>query len=103
MKFWAFAEFTPTGISQLPPQVAFGQPVLFQLTGDLALRGVTRPVTFDVELTLIDAEQLEGVATANVNRRDFGILNNDDNAFDYHGVADKVTLTFEFEAQVVLE
>ena len=100
---YEFAEFTPTAISQLPPQVAFEQPVTFQLTGDLALRGVSRPVTFDVELTLIDAEQLEGVATTTVNRRDFGILNNDDNAFDYHGVANEVTLTFEFEAAAVPE
>lgn len=79
------------------------QEISFQLTGDLALRGVTRSVVFDVELTLIDAEQLEGVATTNVNRRDFGILNNNDNAFDYHGVADEITLKFEFEAQAVWE
>lgn len=100
---YEFAEFTPTTSSQLPAKVAFGQEISFQLTGDLALRGVTRSVTFDVELVLIDAEQLKGAATTNVNRRNFGILNNNDNAFDYHGVADEVTLEFEFEAHAVSE
>lgn len=50
-------------------------------------------------LMQIDAEQLEGISTANVNRRDFGILNN--NVFNYHGVANEVTLTLEVVAQVV--
>ena len=100
---YEFAEFTPTAISQLPAQVAFGSEITFQLTGDLALRGVTRSATFDVELTLLDAERLEGVATTLVNRRDYGILNNSENSFDTHGVADEVTLEFEFEAQAVTE
>lgn len=49
------------------------------LQGDLTLRGITRPITFDVTVTPLDsptAEQagmLEVKATATINRADFGM------------------------------
>lgn len=98
---YEFGEFRPTSISPLPAQVTFGQPIPVQITGDLTVRGATNPVTFDVTLNLPGESELRGLATAQVNRRDFGILNNADNGFDYHGVADEITLEFEFVARVV--
>lgn len=98
---YEFGEFRPNSISPLPAEVTFGQPIPVQITGDLTVRGATNPVTFDTTLTLPDETELRGFATAQVNRRDFGILNNDENGFDYHGVADEVTLEFEFVARVV--
>lgn len=98
---YEFGEFKPTSISPLPAQVTFDQPIPIQITGDLTVRGVTNPVTFDVTLRLPDATELHGLATAQVNRYDFGILNNTDNGFDYHGVADEITLEFEFVARIV--
>lgn len=100
---YEFAEFQPTAIGELPNQVVFGEPVSFQVMGDLSLRGATRSVTFDVELTVHDDERLTGTATTSVNRRDFGILNNDDNGFDYHGVANEVLLSLDFVANAVAE
>ena len=80
----------------------------YALWGDKTLRRGSRvrivmliPVTFDTTLTLPDESELRGFATAQVNRRDFGILNNADNGFDYHGVADEITLEFEFVARAV--
>ncbi|MCA9944669.1 MAG: YceI family protein [Ardenticatenaceae bacterium] len=100
---YEFSDFVPTSFSGLPSQVELGQTITFQVTGDLTLRGVTRSITFDVNLTVIDADTLRGFATTTVNRTDFSILNDADNGFDYHGVEESVTLEFDFVARSVPE
>ena len=100
---YEFADFVPTAFSELPSQVELGQTITFQVTGDLTLRGVTRSITFDVNLSVIDADTLQGFATTTVNRTDFSILNDADNGFDYHGVEEQVTLEFDFVARSVPE
>ena len=100
---YEFSDFVPTSFSGLPSQVELGQTITFQVTGDLTLRGVTRSITFDVNLTVIDADTLRGFATTTVNRTDFSILNDADNGFDYHGVEEQVTLEFDFVARSVPE
>lgn len=98
---YEFTDFVPTAITGLPDQVAIGQTVPFQVTGDLTLRGNTRSVTFDVSLTLSSTTEIQGFATATVNRSDYGILNDSENGFDYHGVEEEITLEFSFVARVV--
>lgn len=75
----------------------------FDVTGDLTIKGVTKPVTFDLELTGTAVDPwgqtrlgLEGSAT--VNRKDWGLTWN--TALEAGGVlvGDKVTLTFEISA-----
>jgi polyisoprenoid-binding protein YceI len=75
----------------------------YRVTGDLSIKGVTRPVTFDVELagSAVDPYGnlrigLEGSTT--VNRKDFGITWNA--ALDAGGVlvSEKVVLEFEVSA-----
>lgn len=100
---YEFADFVPTALHDLPAQVELGQTLNFRVTGDLTLRGTTQPVTFSVVLTLTSAEELRGSATTAVNRTDFGILNDAENGFDYHGVEEQVTLTFDFVARAVSE
>lgn len=100
---YEFADFVPTALTGLPSQVAIGQSIPFQVTGDLTLRGVTRPVTFDINLLVVHEDLLQGLATTIVNRTDFSILNNSDNGFDYHGVEEEVELEFEFVARSVTE
>jgi polyisoprenoid-binding protein YceI len=100
---YEFTDFVPTSISELPSQVELGQTITIQVTGDLTLRGMTRSVTFNVNLTVIDVDELQGSATTTVNRSNFGILNDADNGFDYHGVEEKVTLEFDFVARSVSE
>jgi polyisoprenoid-binding protein YceI len=94
---YEFTDFVPTSIVGLPPQVSFGETVGFQVTGDLALRGLTRSVTFDVSLTLESDQVIRGIAQTIVSRSDFGIL--DDEMLAYHGVADQITLEFDFVAR----
>jgi polyisoprenoid-binding protein YceI len=75
----------------------------FKVTGDLTIRGVTRPVTVDFELTGADNDPLgnlrvglEGKAT--INRKDWGVSWNaaveDGGVF----VSEKVTLEFDVAA-----
>ncbi len=98
---YEFSDFIPTSISGLPELVQIGQEVDIEVTGDLTLRGTTRTVTFDVSLTIMSADELRGLGRTVVNRSEFGILNDVENMFDYHGVAESVTLEFEFVARAV--
>lgn len=100
---YEFADFVPTAITGLPDRVQVGERVSFQVTGNLTLRGITRPVTFTVSLTLTSPSEIRAVADATVNRSDFGILNNSENGFDYHGVEESVSLSFDFVAREVVE
>lgn len=63
-----FAEFTPTALSGLPDQVTIGEPVSFQITGDLTVRGITNSVTFDATVTPVSETRLEGSASTVVQR-----------------------------------
>lgn len=96
---YEFADFVPIQINGFPEQIVLGQSNELQITGNLTLRGVTKPVTFNVLLTIISPEELKGLATAIVMRSDFSIINDSDNGFDYHGVAEEVALEFEFVAR----
>lgn len=98
---YEFTDFVPTTITGLPEQVEIGQIVPFQVTGNMTLRGITRPVTFDVSLTLSSTEEIRGFASSTVNRSDFGILNDSENGFDYHGVEEEISLEFNFVARAV--
>lgn len=98
---YEFADFVPVSLLDLPAQVQVGQPVTFRVTGDLTVRGTTQAVTFEIELMPVSQSELHGFATTVVNRSDFGILNNDENGFDYHGVVEEITLEFDFVARAV--
>ncbi len=74
----------------------------YKLDGDLTLKGVTKPVTFDLEVNGFGPDAYGGTragfsATTVINRRDFGV---DFNAAMETGglvVADKVTVQLEIE------
>jgi polyisoprenoid-binding protein YceI len=66
------ATFVATAIEGAPSSYADGQEVSFQLVGDLTVRDVTRPVTFDVDARL-EGDTLSGNATTRLKMSDFGI------------------------------
>ena len=83
--------------------VELAGPATYRVTGDLTIKGVTRPVTFDLEYTGSATDPfgnhrlgLEGSVT--VNRRDWGI--NWNAALEAGGVlvSEKVVLEFEISA-----
>lgn len=71
---YEFITFQPTELIGLPASVAVGDSIAFQVAGELTIRDVTQPVTFEVNLTLASETQLTGSAQATVMRADFGLI-----------------------------
>ncbi|MEU1119122.1 MULTISPECIES: YceI family protein [unclassified Streptomyces] len=85
--------FTSTEVEQV-------DGVRFRVTGDLTLRGTTRPLTLDVESTGGERDAQGGLrvgfrGSATLNRKDWGASAN---AVDTLVVSSKVTLEFEVAA-----
>jgi polyisoprenoid-binding protein YceI len=93
---YPFAEFTSTDVQGTPDSYTEGQEVSFKLTGDMKIREVTKPVTFDVKGKL-EGDTITGSATSKILMKDFG--------FDPPDVAgmltveDGVTVTINFTAK----
>lgn len=92
-----FAQFIPTALTNLPEQITLGQPVTFQIQGQLSLHGVSRNVVFDATVTPLSETQLEGLAQATVSYRDFGM--NIPEAPGVANVSEDVQLEIEFLAE----
>lgn len=54
-------------------EIIEGEPLSFSVIGDLTISGVTKSVTFDVEMK-IEGDVLTGNASAKIKRSDFGIM-----------------------------
>ncbi|WP_109506551.1 YceI family protein [Nocardioides speluncae] len=72
-------------------------------TGDLTIKGVTRPVTLDVEFLGLDADAYGGQrigfeATTEINRKDFGIDFNIPLDGGRFVIGDKVSITLSVQA-----
>ncbi len=65
--------FNPTTTTGLPAAAKVGDELAFEVTGDLTIRDVTRPVTFAVTLEVQSSERLLGRAEATILRSDFGL------------------------------
>ena len=91
-----FVVFTPSSIDGLDGSLSSGDTVTFTMSGELTVKGTTSAVTFDVTATLVDANTIEGTASAVVLRSDFGI--GIPNVPGIANVSDEVILTLEFLA-----
>jgi polyisoprenoid-binding protein YceI len=89
--------FTARSIDGLPQAVAAGDRPTFSVTGDLTIRDVTLPVTFQVEAHVESDTRLIGVARATVLRTDFGLTI--PSVPSVADVSDEVILELEFVAQ----
>jgi polyisoprenoid-binding protein YceI len=65
--------FTPTKITGLPESVGVGDRLNFQISGDLKLRDITQPVTFDVSVDVESGTRISGTAQATIQRADFDL------------------------------
>jgi polyisoprenoid-binding protein YceI len=70
---YEYVTFTPTKLVGLPQTGAVGTLYTFQIVGDLTIRDVTKPVTFDVTATAAAGSRIEGTATATIAYADYGI------------------------------
>jgi polyisoprenoid-binding protein YceI len=88
--------FTPTSVSGLSGSGAPGETYTFQINGDLTIRDITQPETFDVEVQVVSENQLSGVATSVIPLVDYN-LQIPDVPF-VANVGDEVPLEFRFVA-----
>ncbi len=65
------AEFTITSLESVPGEYSDGQEVTFKANGDITIREITQPVTFDVTATLA-GDTITGMATTPLKMTDFG-------------------------------
>ena len=98
---YEFITFAPTAITGLPDKVATGQSYTFQIAGNLTVKDVTKPVTFNVTAQLIGdaAAHLDGSATATVKRADFNLQI--PSVPSVANVSDEVKLQIDFVAPEV--
>ena len=66
--------FTPKEIAGLEGSASPGQIFEFQITGDLTIRDITKPVVFDVTVQVISENQLVGSASATIQRGDYELV-----------------------------
>jgi polyisoprenoid-binding protein YceI len=69
------ATFVPTQVSGLAWPLPQSGPVTFKLTGDLTIRDVTKPVTWDVSGNIQNGQnaQASGLATTSFKFEDFNL------------------------------
>jgi polyisoprenoid-binding protein YceI len=91
-----YITFTPKRMVGLPDRAGIGQPLAFQIVGDLSIRGVTREATFETTVTPHSQDRLEGNASTTIRYADWGITIPQVPAVT--GVADHVQLQLDFVA-----
>jgi polyisoprenoid-binding protein YceI len=97
---YPLATFVASGVQNMPADVALGEDASFQLTGDMTIRDVMQPLTWDVTARL-DGQTLTGQATTFLMMRDFGFAPPD--IAGILRVTDGVTVTVQFTAQEVVQ
>ncbi len=91
---WPQAVFVPTQITGLPTSLPQSGTVSFKVTGNLSIRNVSKPVTWDVTAT-INGGEVTGAATTNMTFEDFGIPQ--PQVPVVLSVVDKITLNLNFD------
>lgn len=90
------ATFVAKDVTDLPADAALGKDVSFKLSGDLTIRDVTKPVTWDMTAK-VDGNTLTGSGATSLLMKDFGF-----DPPDIAGmlkVTDGVSVTIKFVAQ----
>jgi polyisoprenoid-binding protein YceI len=93
---YPLAEFIATELEGSPESYSEGEEVQFKLKGDLTIREVTQPVTFDVSAT-VEGDTVIGVAMADLKMTDFDI--EPPNFANTLSVANQFQVRVEFTAQ----
>ncbi|MCW5873258.1 MAG: YceI family protein [Anaerolineales bacterium] len=70
---YEFVTFTPTAYSGLPASIAVGDTFSFQITGDLTIRDITNPATFDITVTVESDSRISGLATTTIDRPSYDL------------------------------
>ena len=90
--------FVPTAVSGLPATLPTSGAVTFQVTGDLTVRDVTKPVTWEVTGTIANGEAI-GTATTSFTFEDFNLAQ--PKVPVVLSVVDKITLTMKVDLKMM--
>ncbi len=90
------AVFVITAVTNLPAGYTEGQETAFQMNGDMTIRDITNPVTFDV-VAVLDGDTLAGTATTLLKMTDFGFA--PPAIANFFTVADDFTVEVQFTAR----
>jgi polyisoprenoid-binding protein YceI len=88
--------FTPTAIVGLSGPATPGQPVTFQIEGNLTIRDITQPVVFEATVQGDSASQISGSASTIINRSDYNLII--PSVPNVANVGEEVTLKIDFVA-----
>ena len=93
---YQFITFTPTVVEGFPESAAVGDNLALLVTGDLTIRDITQPISFEVTVTPLSETELQGSARATLLRSDFGLeIPSVPSVAD---VSEEVLLEFDFVA-----
>jgi polyisoprenoid-binding protein YceI len=93
---YQFITFTPTAVEGFPASAAVGDNLALIVTGDLTIRDITQPISFEVTVTPLSESELQGSARATLLRSDFGLeIPSVPSVAD---VSEEVLLEFDFVA-----
>lgn len=90
------ATFDVIDVDNFPADPQEGQPIEFQLTGDMTIKETTRPQTWDV-VAALDGDALTGTATTFLLLEDYGVPVPD--MLNILKVTDGMTVTLNFAMQ----
>ena len=90
---YPLAIFKATAIEGAPASYKTGDEVSFKLSGDLTIREISKPVTFDVKAKIV-GNTLTGTATTRLKMSEFGI--------DPPNFANTLTVADEFGMEVAI-
>jgi len=68
---YQFITFTATEYVGLPDTAAIGEEIQFEVTGDLTVRDISRPVMFIVTMQIVSESELRGSAATIIVRDDY--------------------------------
>lgn len=66
-----FITFEPTAIDGLPASAKVGDTLTFKITGNLKVRAIVKPVTFETTATMVSDTEISGTAKTVVTRTDY--------------------------------
>lgn len=87
----------PSVLNGMPASVTVGDSFNFQVTGDLQIRNIVHPVTFDVTVNVLSNQEITGSASAVILRSDYELAI--PNVPSVTDVSDEVELSFDFTAR----
>jgi polyisoprenoid-binding protein YceI len=93
---YPWAEFRATAIENFPTDAAEGQDISFKLSGNMTVREITQPLTFDVTARL-EGNTFSGTAVTSLLMQNYGF--EPPSVLGILSVTDGVTVTVKFVAQ----